>query len=346
MNYDITFHPSWWNKNAGIDFSQSFFDDAQTRIKADIKMRKVLFEKFGEYGIGEQEPEPRPLLGTNFLAAGYLHSEILGCKIEYAKANSPVVHPMNLDVSKINDLKFTGLKNSAVWERTQSQIDYLKSEYGSVLTYVNLMGVQNVAMDILGQNLMIQYYMDPDGVRKLLDEITKCIIEVGLEFKKFGDNVSCGVTSIMQKTMPNVYLTSNCTCEMISNDHYEEFLLEYDNKLADAFGSFGVHHCGASMEHVIEGYSKLKNLDFIEVGAGSDVNAIRKKLPNIFMNLRVSPVALSTMNKEEMKEHVSKLVEAGTNNNKQVSVSCVGIDDKVTDEQLLSFLSACKNINA
>ena len=24
MKYDITFHPSWWHKNAGVDFTQDF----------------------------------------------------------------------------------------------------------------------------------------------------------------------------------------------------------------------------------------------------------------------------------------------------------------------------------
>ena len=30
--YDITFHPSWWHQNAGIDFSAPFFDDPHCRI--------------------------------------------------------------------------------------------------------------------------------------------------------------------------------------------------------------------------------------------------------------------------------------------------------------------------
>ena len=32
IKYDITFHPSWWHQNAGIDFSQPFFDDPEYRM--------------------------------------------------------------------------------------------------------------------------------------------------------------------------------------------------------------------------------------------------------------------------------------------------------------------------
>ena len=34
---------------------------------------------------------------------------------------------------------------------------------------------------------------------------------------------------------------------MVSNDIYEKFLLKHDRRLADAFGQFGIHHCGESM---------------------------------------------------------------------------------------------------
>ena len=103
LNYDMTFHPEWWNKGSGIDFSQVFFDDPVTRIKSDIIMRRTLFSKFGEFGFGDENPEPRPLLGTNLLAAGYLHAAVLGCTIQYAADNSPVVVPQNMDPDDIAD---------------------------------------------------------------------------------------------------------------------------------------------------------------------------------------------------------------------------------------------------
>ena len=51
MQYDITFHPSWWHKNVGICFSQEFFDDPGYRMECDIKMRKALYERFGAMGL-------------------------------------------------------------------------------------------------------------------------------------------------------------------------------------------------------------------------------------------------------------------------------------------------------
>ena len=267
MKYDITFHPSWWHENAGIDFTQQFFDNPEYRMEADVKMRKTLYEHFGDLGIGEKDPQKRPLLGTDLLAAGYLLSELMGCGIRYQADNSPQVECMDLDEDTIDQIQVPDLDTSEVWHRTQKQIDYLLDKYGRVETYVNLQGIQNIAMDIMGQELMVSYYTAPDEINELLKKITKMSIEVGKRFKALSNDVSGGVTAIVRQTVPECYLTSNCSVEMISNDLYEEFLLKFDQELADAFGNFGIHHCGKSMEHVVEGYSKVKGLTFAEVGA-------------------------------------------------------------------------------
>lgn len=344
MKYDITFHPSWWHEYAGVDFTQEFFDEPEYRMDCDLKMRKALYEHFGDYGIGEKDPKKRPLLGTDFLAAGYLLSEIMGCKLRYQADNSPQVECLNLDEDTIADVTVPDLDQSEVWARTQKQIDYLQEKYGHVETYVNLMGIQNIAMDLMGQELMLSYYTSPDEVDGLLEKITKLSIDVGRRFKALSKDISGGVTAIVRQTRPEVYLTSNCSVEMISNDLYEKFLLKYDQQMADEFTHFGVHHCGKTMEHVVDGYSKLKGLEFAEVGAFSDLKTVRGKLPGIFLNARYSPVRLMDASESEIMEEVQALARDGQENGKLISISCVGIDKNVSDEQIRYFLKACRSV--
>lgn len=344
MRYDITFHPSWWHEYAGVDFTQEFFDNPEYRMDCDISMRKALYEHFGGYGVGEKDPKKRPLLGTDLLAAGYLHSEIMGCGIRYQADNSPQVECMNLDEDSIAGVEVPDLDQSEVWARTQKQITYLQEKYGHVETYVNLMGIQNIAMDLMGQELMLSYYTEPEEVEILLEKITKLSIAVGRRFKALSKDISGGVTAIVRQTRPEVYLTSNCSVEMISNDLYEKYLLKFDQQLADEFNHFGVHHCGKTMEHVVDGYSRLKGLDFAEVGAFSDLRAVRQKLPGIFLNARYSPVRLMDASESEIMEEVGGLARDGQENGKLISVSCVGIDKNVSDEQIKYFLNACRSV--
>lgn len=343
MKYDITFHPSWWYKNAGIHFTQEFFDDPEYRMDCDVKMRKTLYEHFGAYGIGEKDPKKRPLLGTDLLAAGYLHSQLMGCDIVYQKDNSPQVVCKNLDEDSIDNIVAPDLDSSPIWQATQKQIDYLLEHYGRVETYVNLMGIQNIAMDLMGQELMVSYYTAPDELEGLLQEITNLSLEIGRRFKKLSSDVSGGVTAILRQTLPDCYLTSNCSVEMISQDLYEEFLLKYDQQLADVFSVFGIHHCGQTMEHVAQGYKKVKNLQFAEVGAGSDIKTIRQIFPDIHLNARYSPAQLMSVSKDDLQDQIRQLAEdsAGPGG---FSISCVGIDGNVTDKQIIYFLEACKMI--
>lgn len=342
IKYDITFHPSWWHKNADIQFTQDFFDEPEYRMECDVKMRKTLYEHFGDFGIGEKEPAKRPLLGTDLLAAGYLHSQLMGCDIIYQPDNSPQVVCRELDEEQIKEIKAPDLAQSPVWQATQKQIDYLTDKYGRVEPYVNLMGVQNIAMDLMGQELFMAYYEDEDAIHGLLREITKLSIDVGQRFRALSDDISGGVTAIVRQTVPGCYLTSNCSVEMVSQAQYEEFLLPYDIELANAFGSYGIHHCGQTMEHVVEGYAKVPHLYFAEVGAGSDIAAVRRVLPETYLNARVSPAALATMSDDETQAEVRRLYEGGRDAaGEHLSISCVGIDKNMPDENIRSFLKAC-----
>lgn len=344
--YDITFHPSWWHKNAGIDFSQPFFDDYKYRMDCDVRMRRALYDHFGAYGIGEKNPQPRPLIGTDLLAAGYVYSELLGCGIVYQPDNSPQVICRNLDVEDLDQVKVPDLDHDPVWARTQRQIDGLLQDYGRVETYINLQGIQNIALDLMGQELYTAYYTDPDEVSELLQKITDMTIEIGRRFRALNSDISGGVTGIVRKVMPENYLTSNCSVEMVSNACYEEFLLPHDLRLAAEFPCFGIHHCGKSMEHVCEGYSKVPNLAFAEVGAGSNIPYVREHLPNTWLNLRYSAVNIQNETPEQIHENVQRMLREGRAEEGKISISCVGMDVNTPEASIIAFLDACKTANA
>lgn len=341
MKYDITFHPSWWHKHAGVEFTEDFFENPEYRMEADLKMRKVLYDYFGKYGIGESDPKKRPILGSDLLAAGYFHSALAGCEIVYSKDNSPQVKCMDISDEDIEDYSIGNYREHNLFKNMMEQIDYMKGKYGYVIPAVNMMGIQNIALDIMGQNLFVAYYTEPDIVDKLLNDITNMSIDIGKILTKLSTNISTGVTAIVGQTMPDCYLTSNCSVEMISNDLYEEFLLKYDNRLAEEFKCFGIHHCGQTMEHLNEGYSKIKNLRFAEVGAGSDFLSVKQALPDTVLNARFSPVFLADESHENI---ILKTKEICSMLGEKDSISCVGIDSSVSTDKIECFLSELSKI--
>ncbi len=340
--YDITFHPSWWHKNAGISFGRPFFEDAGVRLQSDVKMRRTLYEHFGEFGLGEKDPAPRPILGSDMLACGYLHSELLGCPVQYSDGDSPQVQSLQMTLEDAEKLELPRLSEHPLWQNQLRQMEALYEQFGAVIPSVNLMGIQNIAFDLLGAELYTAYYEEPDIIHGLLEKITDMSIEIGLAFQRYSRAISAGVTGIVSKTVPGQYLTSNCTVDLISRDFYEEFLLPCDNRLADALGDFGIHHCGGHMERVAQGYAKVRDLCFAEVGYGSDIAQVRAALPGVYLNLRYSPVKLGTATESEMAAEITGMIEQS--GNRLTSISCVGIDSRVSDSQIKTFLKVCQDL--
>lgn len=336
---DITFHPSWWHTYTGIEFDEKFWFDAVYRMEADCVMRRTLYEYFGEYGIGEKDPVPRPILFSDLLACGFLHSQLLGCDVLFSKNDAPQVLPAHLNEEQIGVLQVPNLDTHPLWQKVQQQIDWFQEKFGYVESAINLMGIQNIAMDLRGEDLLIDYYENPTLNAGLFDCITKLSIEIGKRLYSVSSVISGGVTSITKQVCPTVYLTSNCSVTMLSDSLYREHLLPYDIRLAETFPEFGIHHCGSNMECVIESYLKVPNLHFLEIGAGSHLPTITRAAAdkNIVFCIRYSPVDLRTDTPEQIWQKTSEAIRA-FGPNETLCFSCVGIDKDVPISQIKEYL--------
>jgi hypothetical protein len=68
LPFELVFNPNWWHRTAGISFERPFYFDASTRIANDVTMRRVLHQRFGDLGLGEADPQPRPVAGSLHVA--------------------------------------------------------------------------------------------------------------------------------------------------------------------------------------------------------------------------------------------------------------------------------------
>ena len=56
----------------GISFGRPFYFDAAALVANDVIMRRVLHERFGDIGVGEANPQPRPVAGVLDVAGGFV----------------------------------------------------------------------------------------------------------------------------------------------------------------------------------------------------------------------------------------------------------------------------------
>jgi uroporphyrinogen-III decarboxylase len=324
----VGFYPDWWHKHYGISFDRKYYFDPRTRVEARMEMDRRLYERFGQVGLGDPDPKPKPLItfGMVMLPA------LFGCEIVFKEEALPWAMPLNLSDEAIWNLKVPDLAGTSPMKEMLGQIEFLKNKYGKVVGDINTTGVQNLALKLRGDQFYIDYFENPELVHHLLDFCTRCIIEL---FRFIYQITGTGAVDVTPMADPKIYVIPNCTIEQISLNTYETFLLDYDNQIADACHPLGIHHCG-SVDQVLEGYAKVRHLDFIEIGFGSDVRRAREILgPKVAMNSRISPVLMKNGTPQEVATEVKNLIDQGAPL-KNFSIDTVGLTYGTPDENVIT----------
>ncbi|MCK4748756.1 MAG: hypothetical protein KAT15_17000, partial [Bacteroidales bacterium] len=169
---DIVFHPSWWNKHAGISFDEDFFYHPLKRVESEQKMEKALYDRFGKYRLGGDKDKELPIIGAVHNAAGFIISEMLGCKVEYIEDSAPQVIQSNNDELSIDPAEAF---NSRVFKNIMSLCDVLKGKYGYLQGDINWGGVLNTALDLYGEKLFLEFFEMPEAVQKYFIDISAVI---------------------------------------------------------------------------------------------------------------------------------------------------------------------------
>ena len=117
---------------------------------------------------------------------------------------------------------------SPAFRRLERLAEQLAASHGYVAGDVNWGGILNLALDLRGQDLLLDLADQPDQVRAFFDQIGR-VIERFVDFveSKTGSS-SISVNRNVRHRPGAVFLHSECTHTMVSTAHYEEFLLPFD----------------------------------------------------------------------------------------------------------------------
>jgi uroporphyrinogen-III decarboxylase len=336
---ELIFHPSWWNKNCGISFEKEFFYDPKYRVESELKMDKYLYERFGDLGLGRKEAISRPVIGPVHIAAGFVISQLFGCKVKFHESSPPDVIARNLNDTEIMNLSAPNFKEAYPINELIKMMDILEEKFGYIEGDFNWSGIQNIALDLRGQQLFIDYFENPHIVKHLFDVISKTLVRFVKYITARTGTSSLSVNPSVRNFKPSVNLHSNCSVTMISAKTYEEYLLKYERYLSQNLQPYGIHHCGNNMHRFAGSYAKVGGVCFYDVGWGSDVKECRKMLPDEFLNLRLSPVRILNCTPSEVEEDTIKLV-ADNGKMKNIGLCCINMDSDTPDENIRRIFNA------
>ena len=126
---EVVFNPEWWFRNYRISFDESFYFDRALRIGNDVRMRQAMYERFR---LGEPNPQPRPIVGSEHVAGGFVLPALFGSKIRFEPNAAPCAIPRNLSDQEV--LALTVPDFHALWpmDRLIEDMDSLENEFGYV----------------------------------------------------------------------------------------------------------------------------------------------------------------------------------------------------------------------
>ena len=327
---DVVFHPSWWNKHVGICFDEDFFYDPRRRVSDEQLMEQTLYDRFGDCGLGLHRNEARPEIGAVHLAAGYLLSEMLGCRIEYFADSAPQVicaHREELEIDEEAPFR------SPAFKRLQALIEELKARHGYVTGDINWGGVLNLAMDLKGENVLMDMMMDPEGVKRYFAQIGRVVERFFSYIKAETGTSSISVNRIARLLDEPIYIHSECSHTMISEQDYEDLLLDIDIEWSKKYQPYGIHYCGKDPHRHAAQFAQIPHLAFLDLGWGGDVKTLREALPETFFSLRLNPVEINDYTSDELRQIITERVEASGDLYK-TGICCVNMDGNVSDERV------------
>ena len=221
----------------------------------------------------------------------------------------------------------------------------LRGRFGYVIGDVGWGGVLNTALDLRGQQFLMDLIDVPDEAARFVTVVAAVIRRFVEHMAEVTGSSSISVNRTVRHIPEAVYLHSECSNVMISTALYERFFLPVDAEWSRRLRPFGIHHCGADPHRFAQSYAKLPHLDFLDVGWGGDVALLRRHLPRTFLNLRLSPVDIAQQTPEQIRQTIRRLVgESG--NPWLTGVCCINMDEHVTDEQVAAIFEEVQCLRA
>ncbi len=323
-----TFSEAWFHRHYGMTFGKRYCGDPIFRTKQDQEAIRWLYDRFGHAGIGQKGPAPRPHLEV---CGHRLMPALFGCEIFFQDDQAPSCRHLSINsAANIAAIRKPDLASNRWAEEFCNQGKILLDRYGVVDATINHGGPINVALSVLGSEALAYLVEAPEVMGRFLEIISDFIIECY-------DKLTVQFNPEMGRAR-NMF-AGNCPVMMLSPRTYRETVLPADLHFRKQVQKFGLHHCGR-MDLYLEEYKKLRPIEFIEVGWGSNVAAVRNAFPDVTLDLMINVYDLQNMSRTMLHETVLSMVQqaAPISAIRDIWVADIGPDD--SDEKVLDFIEA------
>lgn len=323
MRVEFGFTPRWFRESCGIDFSERWHLDPLYRRETTVAMRKELNRRFPSLRLDGGNPGEAPA-SLDGVHGALTVALIFGIPATYFANNWPAAKHEYLTEEQIAALDVPNLPEVPAFRQIIEQMDVIERAVGRISGYINWQGVLNNAFRIRGNQIFMDLVSNPGLARHLFEVLARTMI--------------AGMRCVYERQRRTGVIVrhatvSNCVVNMVSADHYREFLFPYDKMISEAFDCFGIHNCAWNVDPYIEDYARIQTMGYVDMGLQSDLARAKRLCPSARRAIMYTPTDLAAKPLHEIQADLVRI-------RKELSpcdIVMADIDHGTPDERVIAF---------
>jgi len=325
LKIHVSFSPDWFAARMGLDYGQRWHRDPIARRDSFAAMARALNREFPELRLGGDPEAIRG--GLSQIDGCALTAALFGQEILYAAEGWPENRKTPLSDEAADRLRVPDLAGHPLVADLLRQIQLIEREWGAADGELNYQGVLNTAFRLRGEQLFVDLVQEPQRAQQVLGVVCETMIE--LARLVYDRQAEAGVRK-------DYFVTSNCVVNMISEDHYRQFVLPYDRRLSAHYPHFGVHNCGWKVDAYAKAYSEIRALGYLDFGIQSDLEALKKLFPSAVLTVILNPDDVIGRTPAEVRATLEKLRDSL----KVCRILLGALDGRTKSAEVEAFFSA------
>jgi hypothetical protein len=326
---EIGFTPAWYRQHLPLDFGERFHRDPAYRRQRVVQMRAELRRRFPGTGVGatDRADEPLDLLTGTFGAC--LVAAIYGVPLIYAADNWPNCAHQYLSDEQMAALRPPDLDRNEAFQELLGQMDWIAAQEGRVEGFINWQGLLNNAHRLRGEALFTDLVERPEVCRQLFECICTTMID---GTRKLHERQRRSGVELRFVTV------SNCLVNLISPRTYRQLLLPFDQRLAEVYGTIGIHNCAWNATPYLASYTEVTGVAYIDMGIDSDLLQARRLFPEARRAVMYTPMDLANQSSTDLEADLRRIgQECGP-----ADVVCADIEAGTPDSRVLELVALCR----
>ncbi len=328
---EIGFTPRWYHQALGIRFGEAWHTDPRYRRDSRLKMYAELERRFPGTAIGRLDEDAVDVLtgtfGTTVIAAIY------GIPIRFDDEQWPVSGHHYLSEEAIEQLTPPDLDQNPFFQSLLEQVDRITEMEGRAIGFINWQGVLNNAQRLRGQELFPDLYLAPERTRHLLACVCTTMIDAARRLQQKQRHPA-------SDTLP-FFTVSNCLVNLVDAGLYREFLLPFDQKIAEAFGLTGIHNCAWNATPYLESYAWVPGVGYIDMGMDSDLSLARRLFPHSRRAIMYPPQDVATKPVARIRSDLERIAR----DYGPCDLVAADIEAGTPDEKILALIDLCHQLS-